>query len=620
MTDSRMSTLPHVLEEYDPDYVSGATLKSRSFERQGSREKSAVSFRETRSKSFERIPNRRSEHVSVTSARSDARSASTSGRKSSRKRQKKSDDQRYEELSIKWDQAREEVRLEDHEVLREKVSLQQELIRKQDEYAESKRQQQKKADDEKRESERAKKQAKQEELQQICKQSLEEDKKASREEKQAGKSRSKNGLSTLSSATSTVPSSPSKSPTTPTTPGGRRSNPFKMTLPAVAPTPDIPDSDGEDDEEERESTPVKALPWHEQQLYKLYGKKADYFLHPKIENKLQEKKTNPKLRRQGVDKLFDHYWQEYEDGRAGAETLWQTLRYDSNQRLLKEDNMIPEDLKEAYGSFARQSLKRNRVPVRRMFCTEDDLPEMPRLLDNRKVQRVRKMRHKSDLMYRASVSNQDRTEVLTFNNPLPEFHERCEGIDLYLPSWQDDMYSDSTIPDYAKWLQTRGRVAHENTIHEEGFEDGEGKQPQVTQSLDDDMVYMMSRRQKPQQKQKYLFLSEKDTTVKGMFSEKYKGERENKDIPRPYQGDVPKSYSALGGMISATPDIPRSDDSMLRYSAPLPTRNQQMNTYTSSWQPLSMHALVEYKKQVATGGEGDFNLGRMKMWSHIPVV
>lgn len=62
---------------------------------------------------------------------------------------------------------------------------------------------------------------------------------------------------------------------------------------------------------------------------------------------------------------------------------------------------------------------------------------MPRLLDNRKVQRVHKMRHKSDLMYRASVSNQDRTEVLTFNNPLPEFHERTDSIDQYLPSWQD---------------------------------------------------------------------------------------------------------------------------------------------------------------------------------------
>ena len=104
----------------------------------------------------------------------------------------------------------------------------------------------------------------------------------------------------------------------------------------------------------------------------------------------------------------------------------------------------------------------------------------------------------------------------------------------------------------------KGRVARENTIQEEGYEEEEGKQPLVTQSLDDDMIYMLSRRQKPQQKQKYLFLSEKDTTVKGMFSEKYKGERENKDIPRPYQGDVPKSYSALGGMISATPDVQRS--------------------------------------------------------------
>ena len=56
--------------------------------------------------------------------------------------------QRYEELSIKWDQAREEVRLEDHEVLREKVTLQQELIRKQDEYAKNKRQQQIQAENE----------------------------------------------------------------------------------------------------------------------------------------------------------------------------------------------------------------------------------------------------------------------------------------------------------------------------------------------------------------------------------------------------------------------------------------------------------------------------------------
>ena len=68
-------------------------LKSKTFDRQQSREKSTVSFHGTRSKSFEGIPNKRSEHV--TSARSDARSMSTSGRKSSRKNRKSDDQVRY---------------------------------------------------------------------------------------------------------------------------------------------------------------------------------------------------------------------------------------------------------------------------------------------------------------------------------------------------------------------------------------------------------------------------------------------------------------------------------------------------------------------------------------------
>lgn len=617
MTDQKTSSLPHVLQEYNPDYEPGTTPKSKIHPHNFDRESSFGSFPKGASNRTT------SSHVPISSVRSrsgaaSGRTTAASGRSSPSRKSRKSDNKRYEELSDKWDQAKEEVRLEDHEILREKVSLQQELIRKQDEYAEQRRQQIAQAEAEKRETDRAKKQAKHEELQQICKQSLEEDKNLKREEKKAVKSKSKDALSISSTPPSSIPPSPTKSPTTP---GGRRSNPFKMTLPAVAPTPDILDSDSEDEEkEQRESTPLQALPWHEQQLYKLYGKKADYFLHPKIENRVQEKRTNPKLVRQGVDQLFNSFQQD-EDGRAGAEALWQTLRYDSNQRLLKEDDIIPEDLKDAYSAFARQSLKKNRIPVRRMFCTQDDLPEMPRLLDNRRVQSVRKMRHKSDLMYRASVSNQDRTEVLTFNNPLPEFHERCEGIEQYLPSWQDDQTSESTQPEYAKWLQLRGHFGNENTITEEDGEEGEvTKRPQVTQSLDDDMILVLSRRQKPQTKQKYLFLSEKDTTVKGTFSEKFKGERENKDIPRPYMGDVPKSYSALGGMISATPDATKSRDSSLRYSAPLPTQNMHQKTYMSTWQPLSMHALVEYKKQMSTVGEGDFSLGRTKMWSHIPVV
>ena len=43
----------------------------------------------------------------------------------------------------------------------------------------------------------------------------------------------------------------------------------------------------------------------------------------------------------------------------------------------------------------------------------------------------------------------------------------------------------------------------------------------------------------------------------------------------------------------------------------------QLQRFQSDWQPLSLTALIEYKKQVETEGEGDFQHGRMKMW---PVV
>ena len=53
--------------------------------------------------------------------------------------------------------------------------------------------------------------------------------------------------------------------------------------------------------------------WHEQQLYKLYGKNADYFLHPKIETHEQVKKANPKLRRQGGGFYKGHTETEWRD-------------------------------------------------------------------------------------------------------------------------------------------------------------------------------------------------------------------------------------------------------------------------------------------------------------------
>lgn len=36
--------------------------------------------------------------------------------------------------------------------------------------------------------------------------------------------------------------------------------------------------------------------------------------------------------------------------------------------------------------------------------------------------------------------------------------------------------------------------------------------------------------------------------------------------------------------------------------------------YTSSWEPLSMAALVEYTELLETGGRGPFQHGQTKMW------
>ena len=107
----------------------------------------------------------------------------------------------------------------------------------------------------------------------------------------------------------------------------------------------------------------------------------------------------------------------------------------------------------------------------------------------------------------------------------------------------------STQPEYVKWIKP-GLQARENTLADV---EESPRQPKTMQSFDDDLILILSRKKPSTEKPKYVFLSEKDATVKGEFSEKFKDERENKDIPRPYQGDRPKAYSSMG-MMSATPD------------------------------------------------------------------
>ena len=65
---------------------------------------------------------------------------------------------------------------------------------------------------------------------------------------------------------------------------------------------------------------------------------------------------------------------------------------------------------------------------------------MDRLLDKEKMKVVQDFKHKVELMYRSSHTNEDRSRILLFNNPLPNLNNWAgdESCGRYMPSWVDD--------------------------------------------------------------------------------------------------------------------------------------------------------------------------------------
>lgn len=80
-------------------------------------------------------------------------------------------------------------------------------------------------------------------------------------------------------------------------------------------------------------------------------------------------------------------------------------------------------------------LQKGEVPVKRNFYEKDDVPDMDHLLDRRRLLHTLDVRHKTELMGRSSKLNQDKTNILLYNNPLPDLVNSSgdEGIDRYLP-------------------------------------------------------------------------------------------------------------------------------------------------------------------------------------------
>lgn len=580
--DHLSSSLPAVLKQYLPEYEPAVPVKAQD----------SLSPRNTsseRSSRSSRSPGRK-----ASSARNNSRNGdnlllgSESTENGQNKRRQSSEAERLEKLSLKWDIAKNDVKQDQHQMLKDKVVLQQQLIKKQDALAQAKREDAENEARKQKELEKAKKQAKEAALLQQCKNSIEEDRRSASKER---KSKTKASVTTPPTPSSNVPSSPIRTPS--------KSRRFHPNLSPVSRTPtntELLDRDPSWSMPEGEK-----LQWHQKQLYQVLGKGADYFLHPKIEKKAV-KPINSKLRKEG--------------GRAGVDRLLKTLRDESQIRLLKADAHIPQELKDTFGAFVRESVGKDRPPVRRFFCPQEDVPELARLQDHSKTARVRHYKHRVDLMYRASRNNEDRTNILIHNNPPPEvasLDTDQDGVGRYLPSWMDD--SAESEPDYMKWVKD-GRDTHRDLTSQPIREDDEDVQKPEGglggEGFTDEVILQMSRRKHRHPQPKYVFMKEEDTNVKGTFTDKFRDMYDNADIPRPFNAaKLPtptKSKSVLG---LTTEEL--VEDRTSCQSAPIPERHRRY--YISQWEPLSMNALIEYTQKKEAEGVGEYNQGRPKMWS-----
>ncbi|XP_064605599.1 uncharacterized protein LOC135470528 isoform X2 [Liolophura sinensis] len=458
--------------------------------------------------------------------------------------------EKYEKNYRQWQQAKAESKQDHYKHLKQKVALQHDLIRAQDELASQRREKEQQTMSQKREALKASKHAREETLLNICRQSLDDDRRRyiagrhsqanSRDQK--AKSKSPDSSSPVSCANSIMQVMEQRRL-------GRKPEESVTTLPYQRHT--LSPCLGEDEEDEKTDRVALAkghtLPWHHAQLYRLYGDKANYFLYPKIEPKPQ-KQLHPKLRNPGG---------------GGAEVLWAGLRNESMSRLRRYDRNVSKDLK---------------------------VPDLPRLLDKTLLHQAYSLRHKLQLMHRSSMTNADRTRVLTFNNPFPDLNnlDGEDSIDRYLPSWMD---SDTIMsePEYKRWLAGRQHKVESQDVAIHGEPSG---------SLLDDELF--SSRSKPQYLEypKLKFLKyEKDSDV---VAEAHKLRKDRKT-----------ENEAL------KPSCPHSEDTTQRTSSGKQQDDHGVSNgskYTSSWEPLSMTALVEYTELLETGGMGPFQHGQTKMW------
>ncbi|XP_059152202.1 uncharacterized protein LOC131938265 [Physella acuta] len=280
-------------------------------------------------------------------------------------------------------------------------------------------------------------------------------------------------------------------------------------------------------------------------------------------------------------------------GHLGAEHIWTQLRSDSINKLEKADQLFPKTLKDAFSAHVREGITKHKKPVFRNFTINDDVPDLKLLMDQSLLRSIRTTRHKTELMFRSSQTNKDRTKILMYNSTWPDVAEG-ESISKYLIPIDVSTYDGAqSEQSYKKWIT---RAAMLDAPQDEKCATLERYSTPVLGSVDNMADHLhnvwssANRRKEP----RYHFLTEKEATVKGSFFNKGK---DNQHIVRQNQMQLPSL---------------QQDSSEKVFEAQL---SRQASKSLSKWEPLSMNALIEYKEQILADGFGEFQHGRSKMWN-----
>ncbi|XP_046840767.1 uncharacterized protein LOC124434880 isoform X2 [Xenia sp. Carnegie-2017] len=183
------------------------------------------------------------------------------------------------------------------------------------------------------------------------------------------------------------------------------------------------------------------------QLQRLFGNDADGFLNPSVKEK-PRKQFDLSIARQSHE---------------GAAALWDALRAYSRQKLLNKDALILPDVKNAYACFIRECLRRHITPVKRNFVSEEEAPEITSLEESEMLKDVRYRRHRQDLMYRIAHVNKDKTKLLLQVTAEPHYTKNIDddGIRRYYPESETENEELSSCMQKSKLPLIQINTSHE---------------------------------------------------------------------------------------------------------------------------------------------------------------